>query len=397
MKKNQKKIAVISKYFYPVAAGIETNVIETYAVLVERGFDVTVYTTQDTLTEKGVLPLRNEVIRGIKVVRCPTKNFFMTPAFSFDDVGIVALHNSNIVPHFLVMLRTLIAKLLRKKKYILILTPHGGFNPEWSVFPWHQSVLKIFFQYTIGVFLINHAVDGVRAVSEWEKAEMIKKRLDKNKIIVIDNGIEDEAYGNVETEASNEIKTRVSELGDYIIQVGRIYPIKNYETTIKALPLLPVNLNYVIVGPVGDNAYLQELKDLALSLGVSDRVIFFGVVRGSDKYYLIKHARMMVHMALWESFCNVVHEGLSQGLVCVVADNTALPLLVKDNVNGFCLPTKDYKVLAEKISFIEEHWNDAVFVEMRERNREYGLENSWRQVAARMDAFYMRLLTKEQP
>ena len=42
-----KKIHVITKYFYPVAAGIETNILETYSVLVKKGWDVTVHTSKD--------------------------------------------------------------------------------------------------------------------------------------------------------------------------------------------------------------------------------------------------------------------------------------------------------------------------------------------------------------
>lgn len=381
------KISVITKYFYPVAAGIETNIIETYAVLVERGFDVTIFTSNGTLTEKNVLPAE-ETIRGIKVRRYPLSQFYPTPPVDFANSDVVALHNFNLIPHFIVLLRTIILKIIGKKNYRLYITPHGGFNPEWSIFPKLQKTIKSFAHYTIGVFLINYATDGVRAVSEWEKEEMIKKGLPPKIITVIDNGIEDQAYEDVEATASDEIKKRIAEAGDYIIQIGRIYKIKNYETVIKALPFIPQNLKFLIVGPVGDNAYLQELKNLADSLGVGNRVVFFGVIRGSDKYYLIKHARMMVHMALWESFCNVVHEGLSQGLICIVADNTALPLLIKNEVNGYCLPTKDEMAVAEKISFVEQHMDDEELVQMRARNREFGLKNSWRDVAGRMAIFY---------
>ncbi len=381
------KISVITKYFYPVAAGIETNILETYAVLVERGFDVTIYTSNGTLTEMSTLP-DHEIIRGIKVRRYSLSRFFFMLPIDFKNTDVIALHNFNLIPHLVFLTQAWIAKLIGSKHYRLFLTPHGGFNPEWSVFPKWQSTIKIMLHYTIGVFLINRATDGVRAVSEWEKEEMIKKGLSPDIIRVIDNGIEDQAYEDVDMTASDDIKKRVSELGEYIIQVGRIYKIKNYETVIMALPSAPPHLKFVIVGPVGDNAYLEELKNLARSIGVSDRVVFFGVVRGSDKYYLIKHARMMVHMALWESFCNVVHEGLSQGLICIVADNTALPLLIKDGINGYCLPTKDTVAVAKKISYVEKHMDDAELVAMRDRNREFGLQNSWRDVAGRMATFY---------
>jgi glycosyltransferase involved in cell wall biosynthesis len=389
---SKKRIAVVSKYFYPVAAGIETNVQETYTVLEELGWDITIHTSVDTLTEKNVLP-PSDVIRGVPVKRYQFGGFIgYWPVIDWEHTDVVALHNFNLVPHLAIMLYALYLKLLGKKKFALVLTPHGGFNPEWSVFPKLQSWTKQVVHYTLGTWLVNHAVDGVRAVSRWEGEEMIKKGIKREKVVVIDNGIEDEAYANVEAEASEEIKKKVEEYGRYIIQIGRIYVIKNYETTIRAMTQLPEDVKYIIAGPIGSDSYLAELKALIAELGLQDRVIFHGVVRKVDKYYLIKKAQLMVHMAIWESFCNVVHEGLSQGLVCVVANNSALPYLVKDGVNGYCVETKDSDGVAEKMNYILANKNSEEIKAMEVRNAEYGLENSWRKVAGRMNDFYIRLI-----
>lgn len=50
------KIDIVVKYFYPVAAGIETNVLETYSVLVKMGWDVTVHTSNLEYTTGEILP-----------------------------------------------------------------------------------------------------------------------------------------------------------------------------------------------------------------------------------------------------------------------------------------------------------------------------------------------------
>lgn len=385
-----KRIDIVEKYFYPVTGGIEVNMIETYSVLAKLGWRVVAHTSKDSLSEKDIYPTNDEV-RGVQVKRKKYGLLGFWPDINFESTDVIAIHNFNLLPHFALMIFSLFKKWRGKKQFAIILTPHGGFNPEWSVFPWWQKIPKKFLHYTLGVWLINRVVDGVRAVSNWEKEEMLKKRIKPNLIEVIDNGIEDEAYLDVEAEASLEIKEKVKSFGKYIIQIGRIYPIKNYETTLKALAELPADIKFVIAGQVEINAaknYMSELKQLILDLGLQDRVIFFGVVRGVDKYYLIKKAQAMVHMALWESFCNVVHEGLSQGLVCVVANNTALPYLIRDGVNGYCIETKNYKAVAEKIRFIVENQTLPEIVAMKEINRKYGLENSWRNVAGRMDKFY---------
>jgi glycosyltransferase involved in cell wall biosynthesis len=75
-------------------------------------------------------------------------------------------------------------------------------------------------------------------------------------------------------------------------------------------------------------------------------------------------------------------------LVCIVANNTALPFLIKDQVNGYCIETKDYKEVANKINFVLENKDTPFIKDMEKRNREYGLKNSWKEVAERMFKFY---------
>lgn len=395
----RKTAHVITKYFYPVAAGIETNILETYSVLVQEGWDVTIHTSLDTLTEKNVLQNEIKELKGLKIKRYPFTWYGIAPDINWDSADIVALHNFNIVPHFFLMAYTYVRKCLGKKNYALVLTPHGGFNPEWSIFSPLTRYIKKIYHFTIGTLLINLSVDCVRAVSNWEGREITNKGVSKKKVTVITNGVEDEAYMDVDALASPETKQRVKDLGRYIIQIGRIYPIKNLETTIRALPHVSRDVKYLILGPtdhvMGKSSYKDDLETLAQELGVADRVIFGGVVRGVDKFYYIKHAQMMVHMALWESFCNVVHEGLSQGLVCIVANNTALPLLIKDGVHGFCVETHDSDTVAEKINYVLENKESTIIKDMQRRNREFGLEESWTNVAYTVDTLYTSLIAQK--
>ncbi len=388
-----KHIDVVVKYFFPIAAGIETNVMETYSVLAKKGWDVTIHTSKDTYLEKNILP-DEENIRGLKVKRYSFTSFGYWPDIQWSQTDIVSLHNFDIFPHFQILVYSLLRKIFGKKKFALILTPHGGFNPEWSTFARLKALIKKNYHYTLGVMLINKTVDGVRAVSGWEKDQMIAKGIKAILVAVIDNGLEDEAYEDLEKNASLKIKEAIRQYGKYIIQVGRVYSIKNYEITIKALAGIPADVNYVIVGPVNDAEYKKKLENLIEKLGLKKRVFFVGIVRGVDKYYLMKRAQMMVHMAIWESYCNVVHEGLSQGLVCIVSNQTALPYLVKDRINGYCLDVKDSEVLSKKISYVLANKNSSLVREMEERNREFGLKNSWREVAGKMELFYNNIILK---
>lgn len=380
-----KKMHVITKYFFPVTAGIEVNIQETHKKLKARGYEIYIHTSTDTLTEKNVLSTKPEVIEGLKVQRYPFRWYGFIPKINWQDCDVVSLHNFNIVPHLFIMVYIVFLKITGKKHFTVLLTPHGGFTPEWRIFTPFVSFLKKLYHFSLGAVLINLSIDKIRAVSEWEKHEIVKKGIAKNKVTVVSNGIEDEAFLNSDKQAGQQIKNKVEQFGNYIIQVGRIYMIKNYETTIRALILVSQDIKFVIVGPIGDINYLNHLKKLIKKLGLEQRVFFIGVVRGVDKYYLMKNAQMMVHMAMWESFCNVVHEGMSQGLPCIVADNTALPLLIKNGINGYCVETNDVNGLAEKINYILKNSNSQIIEKMRGVNKKLALFHSWNNVALQLE------------
>jgi len=386
-KDDRKQIDIVVKYFYPITAGIETTVMDTFSLLARGGWRVIVHTSRDTYLEKNVLADR-ERVKGLELRRYRWGRFGFWPQIAWRETDALVLENFNVFPHFQIMVYSWFLKFIGKKKFALFLTPHGGFNPEWRIFHPAVALIKKFYHYTIGTLLINLTVDGVQAVSEWEKREMIKTGINAGKIAVIENGLEEEAFIDQAAVVGGEFKKRVAGYGRYLLQIGRVFMIKNYETTIRALAELPSDINYVITGPIHDNKYKEKLDALAGSLGLSERVIYTGVIKGAEKFYLIRHAEMMVHMALWESFCCVVQEGMSQGLVCVVADNTALPYLVKDRVNGYQVPAKDHGTLAAKIRFVLDNPGSKEINEIRQNNLAYAKNISWNRVAKRVEIFY---------
>lgn len=394
MKNKKLKIDVVNRYFYPVTAGIETCLLETYPRLKQIGWDVTIHVSQSTLTQKNCLP-RTDNVKNIPILRYPLGKFGFFPKIDWANTDIVSLNNFDVFPHFQILVFCLFLKLLGKKKFALILAPHGGFTPEWSIFSKIQTYIKKTYHFTLGTMLINLVVDKIQAVSEWENREIISHGVNPNLIKVINNGVEHEAFVNLEKLASKKIKSVVSENKPYIIQIGRIHPIKNYETTIKALAKLPKNLNYLIVGPEQNKEYKLQLEKLIKKLDLSNQVKFLGVVKGVDKYYLLKQAEMMVHMATWEAYCNTVHEGMSQGLVCIVSKDTALEDLIVNGVNGYCLYFDDYEGLARKIEFVLKNKNSAEILEMKKRNKDFAASHSWQNAAEKIERFYLEILAQK--
>ncbi len=335
---------VVTQYFYPVTAGIETNILETYSELVKLGWSVTVHSSRDTLTEKNSLSPTASV-RGLQVRRYHSGPIGFFPKLSHDPGNLICLHNFNLFPHFWIYLRAAIHALTGQKHYGIFLTPHGGFTPEWPTFPLLPRLVKRLYHAFPGRFFANYLSDGIRAISVWEQQALTQVGIKSSQIILIPNGLDTVARRPLRL-ISAQVRQIVRRHSPYLLSIGRLAPIKNYETTIKALAATPGPLKLLIVGPSQDQAYVDSLYSLAKRLRVAQRLVFLGVVRGEDKYYLIKHSLAFVHLARWESFCNVVYEAQSLGQLCIVADNTALHSLVRHDVTGLLTPTFDHRQLS---------------------------------------------------
>lgn len=74
-----KKAAVITKYFYPVVASIENNIIQTYTILQNTlGWNVMIHTPKDTYIKKDCLS-PEETINTLTVNRYQTGMFGFNP------------------------------------------------------------------------------------------------------------------------------------------------------------------------------------------------------------------------------------------------------------------------------------------------------------------------------
>lgn len=388
--KNYGHIDVITKYFYPVTAGIETNILETYSELVRLGWSVTVHTTRDTLNAKNILPITDQV-RGITIRRYPSGVFGYRPSISYSTSQLICLHNFNVFPHLLIYIATFVRRLFGRKTPNIFLTPHGGFTPEWPTFPLIPRIFKQLYHAAVGRWLINSQTSFVRAISLWEKQALIHAGIQRQKIVLIINGLDKAATHDHEKRARSSVKNIARSLGNYYVAVGRIAPIKNYETMIRAMAKRPGNSTLAIIGPVQDEAYFEKLKNIAHTLGVYGRIKFLGTLHASDKYYVIQHARCQIHLARWESFCNVVYEAKSLGQLCVVANNTALTSLIKNGVNGFVTETFDDNQLANILDRIEDVNNTTLIQKMHDtlKRESYPV---WDVSARKMHTYYRTLI-----
>ena len=131
--------------------------------------------------------------------------------------------------------------------------------------------------------------------------------------------------------------------------VGRLAPWKGQHVFLRAFAAAfdPGEARAVIVGGslFGEDAYRDELRDLAAALGIADRVRFTGQV--DDPTEEMVGFDILVHASTSpEPFGQVIVEGMALSLAVVAADAGGPAEIVTPESTGLLYPPGDHEALA---------------------------------------------------
>lgn len=131
-----------------------------------------------------------------------------------------------------------------------------------------------------------------------------------------------------------------------VITVTRLVPVKGVSYLIRAMTHIKKGTLVVI----GDGPERAKLESLSEDLGLSGRVLFTGWISNRSKLSQhLKQAIVFVLPSLSEGTPRAIIEAMSFGLPIVATNVGGIPEIVHDGVNGFLVPPRNEKVLAEAI------------------------------------------------
>lgn len=140
-------------------------------------------------------------------------------------------------------------------------------------------------------------------------------------------------------------------IGDapYVLFLGRLHPQKGLDVLIPAFQLgAPPNTMLVIAGPWAQPGYEDHLHSLVQQLGLTDRVIFTGMLDGKIRTAAYAEARICVAPSLFDNFGTTAIESLACGTPVIVSNRVALSqAIVQNNAGEVC--TVDTHHLSEII------------------------------------------------
>lgn len=138
-----------------------------------------------------------------------------------------------------------------------------------------------------------------------------------------------------------------------IVSVARLMPQKNHDILIKAFAIFSKNHPDYTLTIYGNGPQGEELKKLAESLGIEDKVSIPGASKNIHEDIL--DAEMMCLVSQREGMSNAMIEAMCLGLPCICTKVSGAIDLINDGENGLLVDIGDIDGLVERMNYIADN------------------------------------------
>jgi glycosyltransferase involved in cell wall biosynthesis len=172
----------------------------------------------------------------------------------------------------------------------------------------------------------GNKIDSMIAQSQGMKEDLVKKfNIPESKVTVIPNPSYN--FGNEVFPSGDQINNK------NILFVGRITEAKGLNYLLEIMQIVKSKIPDIHLTIVGTGEKLQDLKNDASNLGLSESISFEGYQSDLSNYY--KNANATVLTSIFEGFPNVLVESIAYGTPVVSFDCQSGPRdIIIPNING---------------------------------------------------------------
>jgi len=179
-----------------------------------------------------------------------------------------------------------------------------------------------------------------------------------------------------------------------LLTAGRLHRQKGYDHLIRAMPMVQSAFPGVKLLILGEGEEENNLKKLADSLELTEKVIFTGL--RSDVDSLLHCIEIFVLPSRWEGLPNVLLEAMAAGKPVVATAVGGIPELVVQGVTGVLVPPQDTLALADAIKGLLSDEKRALAMGSAGRQRVQQCF-SMDAMISKTEALYQELLTRKKP
>ena len=135
-----------------------------------------------------------------------------------------------------------------------------------------------------------------------------------------------------------------------IVSVGRLHPVKDFETLIKVFDIVQKEIKDAKLTIVGGGDEYEKLNNLVENLNLKDKVKITGMVNKDEVEKNLLNSSLYVMTSLTECFPMVLLEASSVGLPLISFDVPVGPkAIIKEGYNGYLIENRDIEKMANKI------------------------------------------------
>jgi len=239
--------------------------------------------------------------------------------------------------------------------------------------------------------LISHA-DCIIASTNEERTQMIRHcGATASRIHVVPCGADLKHFVPCNKQQAREALNLQQER-PVLLFVGRLDPFKGPDVLLRAAALMEEDAQIVLVGGklTGDKE-LQQLRQLATDLNISQRVKFLGARAQKDLPMIYSAADVTVLPSYHESFGLAAVESLACGTPVVATRAGGLTTIVHHTETGYLVP-RCPGFFAERLDTLLQ--NPDLLAQMQSKARASILQFSWKNVANQVQDVYHDLVSE---
>lgn len=330
------RIAYIALRGVPLSDGIVQYTDDIARRLVERGHDVTVYTSRRYGNKTGIYD------NSYKIVTVPSLPWGFAEKMSIVFfASIHQLFQKYDIVHYHAMGPSIFAFMARKKHRAVVIQSHGVEYNRGKFNKLAKCVLKNLEKWSINMG------DELLVCSE-TLYEHFYKQYGK-KTIVIHNAVE---IPELKPCDPNRLENYGIKEGNYYLFMARITSEKGLHYLIRAYKKLRTDKRLVVAGPYDEkDKYNKDLLDMAAD---DKRISFVGYASGENKINLLRGAYSFVLPSESEGFSVALLEAMSYEKCCIVSDiPNNIEAIGREESCGISFRSKDENSLYEALSLAE--------------------------------------------
>jgi glycosyltransferase involved in cell wall biosynthesis len=365
------RLIQISSYFPPHLGGLENVAREISERLAKKGHQVEVFTSDiDCPKNKQLKSTKN-----LKIHYLPAKEFAHTPIIPSLYKELMKIPQDSIMHVHIAQpyVPEVVYMVCRKRKIPYITQIHADVDPS-------SFLGKIILKPYKKIFLkrvLQHAEKIIVLTTDYKELISNKYSIDKNKIIVIPNGVGEEFF------TKNKHQNKIP----HLLSVSRISIEKNLPRLIESVALCKSKF---ILDIVGDGDLLEATKKLVIQKNLKN-VTFHGRKIGRDLIKIYKNADIFISTSNGEAFPLTILEAMASRLPIIASDVKGNHDVVKD-VGILVNPLTPENFAKEIDRFFQIK---KLYHKLSKQSLQFANKHKWDNVIKQLEGLYKQVLNKK--